>query len=142
MPYFQPPTIDDVSPVLAQQAAPWPRGPIEYRLFAHFKNRARGRTLILLNTGCVVEGPFDWPPQLVNVDPSQGDVWTEQGLAGIPYTEIDQVFMGGHIYHITDAEAACLTTAGYGSGISNEIDNWSDAGDNRDWNNLHTWGNP
>lgn len=120
MPTFQPPTVDDVPPVLAHQAAPWPRGPIEYRLFAHFKQRARGRTLILLKTGCVVEGPFDWPPQLVNTDPSEGngDVFTEQGLAGIPYTQIDQVFMGGHIYEISDAQATCLTTAGYGAGIT------------------------
>lgn len=115
MPTFQPPSIDDVPPVL-DGPYPWPTGPIEYRLFSHYKSRARGRTLILTNDG-VVHGPYDWPVQMVSQDNSQFSVFQEQGLQEIPYTNIARVFLGGHIHDINAAEAAILTAAGYGAGI-------------------------
>lgn len=110
MPIFQPPTIDDVPPVI-DGPYPWPTGPIEYRLFGHYRNRPRGRTVILKTDGTCV-GPLDWPAQLVSQDNDTFSVFVEQGLAGVPYTDIARVFTGGHIYYVTDAEAAQLLACG------------------------------
>lgn len=116
MPTFQPPTIDDVPPVTGERH-PWPTGPAEYRLFSHYKNRARGRTLILKTDGTVA-GPFDWPTQLVYNENTPASSFVTQGLAEIPNSAIARVFTGGHIHYVSAAEAALLTAAGYGSGIS------------------------
>lgn len=123
---FQPPYIDDVPPIL-DGPYPWPTGPIEYRFFGHMKNRARGRTLILLKSGAVV-GPLDWPAQVASQDNDTFTVFAEEGLGGQLYTNVARVFTGGHIYYITAAEAQLLDTAGFGAGITQK--NWNEGG----WN--------
>lgn len=115
MPTFVAPTVDDVPPVL-KRVPGFPQGDPQTRLFAHYKSRARGRTLLWLVGDTFVL--VDWPAQLVPVDPSEGDPFTESGIAGYEYVDIYRVFMGGHIYEITSAEATILTAAGYGSGIT------------------------
>src|SRR5260370_36409774 len=130
---FQPPTLAEVPRVIEQDRAPWPRGPIHYRLFAHYAQLNRGQTLLLMSDGTVVNaGTFT--PQTINYDVSQGngDVWTEQGLAGLYYgpgilkggtdgnPDIVRVFTGGHVFYINDAEVALLTAAGYADGISSQ----------------------
>ncbi len=108
-PTFQPPTVDDVPPVL-DGPYPWPTGPVEYRLFSHYKNRARGRTVILKKDGTCIT--CDNPVQMVSQDNDQVSVFLEQGLQEIPYTDIARVFLGGHIYYVTDDEAAQLAECG------------------------------
>lgn len=123
---FQPPYVDDVPSVL-DGPYPWPTGSVEYRFFAHMKSRARGRTLILLNSGSVV-GPLDWPVQVVSQDNDVFSVFVEQGLGGQMYTDVARVFTGGHVYYITAAEAQLLDDAGFGAGITQK--NWNEGG----WN--------
>lgn len=115
MPLFQPPVVYDNPPVL-EDVPIFPRGTPQQRLFGHMRSRPRGRTILLLKAGpCVA---VDYPTQLVPGSPAEGDVWTEQGLAGYTYDEIARVFMGGHVYVVSDAEAAQLVTCGYGSGLT------------------------
>lgn len=109
MPTFQPPTVDENPPVL-RDVPPFPYGGPEIRFYGHMKSRARGRTILLLNSGSCVT--LDWPTQTVNTDPSEGDVWTEQGIGGYTYSQIARVFTGGHVYYVTDAEAAALLVCG------------------------------
>lgn len=113
---FEPPVIDDVPRVL-DGPYPWPEGPVEYRLFGHYKNFARGRTLILKTDGTVV-GPIDNPVQMASQDNATFSVFVEQGMQEIPYTQIAQVFLGGHVYDVSQAVADLLIAAGFGSGIS------------------------
>lgn len=118
MPTFQPPTVDDV-PAVIGPVPPFPRGTPKQRFFSHMKSRARGRTLIYKTDGTFVL--VDWPAQMVRNDSSEGDVFIEQGLAGIPYTDIRRVFMGGHIHSITQAEANALTAAGFSDGLGGNL---------------------
>lgn len=113
-PTFQPPTIDENPPVLGD-VPPFPQGTPEQRLWGHYRSRPRGRTVLLLSAGgCAL---LDYPSQLVPGDPSEGDPWIEVGLGGYLYTEIDRIFMGGHVYRITSEEAERLTECGYGGGV-------------------------
>lgn len=138
-PFFQPPTVDDVGPVPPERLPipPFPRGRPEDRLFAHYKSRARGRTVLLLKAGgCAI---LDYPIQMVPAWQEVGDPFTETGIGGYLYTDLDRVFLGGHKYEITDAEAARLTACGYGDGISYE--HWGDL-TTRTWDSLNTWEEP
>ena len=117
---------------------PWPEGPVEYRLFSHYKNFARGRTIIIKTDGTCV-GPIDNPVQMVSQDNEVMSVFVEQGLQEIPYTDIRRVFLGGHIYEIDEDEAAQLTACGFGAGISYET--WGSL-ETRTWESLDTWESP
>jgi hypothetical protein len=116
--YFEPPTVDDVPPVPADwlPIPPIPAGRPEQRLFAHFKNRTRGRTVILLETGDAFA--TDYPVQQVPAWQEQGDPFTETGLAGYSYTDIARVFLGGHVDIVNADEATLLTSAGFGAGLT------------------------
>jgi hypothetical protein len=90
MPVFQPPTAHDVPRVL-----PETRG-VPFLLMRHYSELPRGRTVI--KTGGVYR-------TLDNPEQSTLDVATE-------------VYLGGHLYTVTQTVADALTAAGYGSGIS------------------------
>lgn len=90
MPIFNPPTVDDVPRVL-----PSTRGPA-YWLFRHYA-QTRGRTVLKSAAG--VYTTVDTP----TVD--------ECAAAAA-------VYLGGHQYVVSDAEAAALTSAGYGACLS------------------------
>lgn len=119
---FETPTVDDVPPVPGDwlPIPPFPGGTPEQRLFSHFKNRARGHTIILLKTGDAVQ--IDYPVQQVPAWQEVGDPFTETGLAGYSYTDIARVFLGGHVSVIDEDEAVLLTVAGYGAGIAPSFD--------------------
>lgn len=91
MPFFEPPTVNDVPRVL-----PDSRGP-GYALFRHYSPLPRGRTVLKASDGSY----------------STVDVPTGEQIDAAA-----MVYLGGHRYQITSAEAAALTTAGYGSGVS------------------------
>lgn len=90
MPTFTPPIVHDVPRVL-----PETRG-VPFLLMRHYSELPRGRTVVKVGG---VYSTVDNPEQ------SLLDVATE-------------VYLGGHIYTITDAVATALTAAGYGSGIT------------------------
>lgn len=115
----------------------FPQGSPEQRLWGHYRSRPRGRTILLLSAGTCVA--LDWPAQVVPTEPAEGDPFTESGIGGYLYTEIDRVFLGGHVYRITDEEAARLTTCGYGAGIS--TDTWESLEDDT-WGSLDSWEDP
>jgi hypothetical protein len=85
MPTFQPPATDTVPPFLAST-----RGPAR-RLMAHYKARARGRTLIIKGGVCRLTS---YPSQ------------TELDAA-------DAYYLGGHVYIVSAAEEAVLVACGY-----------------------------
>lgn len=96
MPNFCPPTIDDSGPVSFDQNE-LSLNPLGFRLFRHFKSRARGRTVLKSTLGVYT-----------TVDtPSQDQI----DAAAVCY-------LGGHVYPVSAAEASALTTAGYGAYIS------------------------
>lgn len=139
MPIFSPPVVDDVGPVPADwvPVPPIPYGKPAQRLFAHMKSRARGRTVLLLKAGgCAI---FDYPVQQVPPWQGEGDPFTETGIGGYAYTDIDRVFLGGHIYYVTDAEATRLINCGYGGGIT--YGTWGSLS-SRSWGSLNTWEAP
>ncbi len=85
MPVFSPPTVDDVPRVLPES-----RGP-GVLLMRHYRLLARGRTVIKLGgTYRTVDNPEQFTL----------DAATE-------------VYLGGHIYTVTQAVADALTAAGY-----------------------------
>lgn len=91
MPQFQPPTVNDVPRVLPDSTGPG------YWLFRHYSPLPRGRTVLKAADG-----------SYTTVDVPTGD----QIAASVA------VYLGGHIYDITTAEAAALTSAGYGAGVT------------------------
>jgi len=108
-PAFQPPTADEVPPV-DSGAHPWPTGPAQWRLFSHYKSRARGVTVVLKTDGTCVT--VQYPAQLTYSENTPASSFAEQGLADIPYSDIARVFTGGHVHYVTDAEAAALLACG------------------------------
>ena len=114
---FQTPTALVVPPVAAGEND----DPLAVRLFGHYHNRPQGYAVVKYG-----DGTYSPYPGVLN--PSQYDeVGLRQtaGVAGsysgdvqsdrMPYV---QVYLGGHIYQVTAAEADALTAAGYGAGIS------------------------
>lgn len=97
MPTFEPPYVDTVPPVyVGGQDRYRPVPALSQRLMRHFKSRARGRTVLLIDG---VYATYDTPSQdTINV--------------------ATEVYQGGHVYTVTDAQAAALTAAGYGDGVS------------------------
>lgn len=91
MPQFQPPTVADVPRVLPDTTGPG------YWLFRHFSPLVRGRSVLKAHDGTYS-----------TVDTPTGDQIDAAAVA----------YIGGHCYEITDAEAASLTSAGYGACIS------------------------
>ena len=89
-PVFEPPTVEDVPRVL-----PETRG-VPYLLMRHYSPLRRGRTVVK------VGGEYQ---TVDNPEQSLLDTATE-------------VYLGGHIYTVTQDVADALTSAGYGSGIS------------------------
>lgn len=93
---FSPPIVDDSGPV-SFDANELATNPLGFRLFRHYKARARGRT-VLKSVGGVYS----------TVDtPSQDQI----DAAAVCY-------LGGHVYSVSSAEAAALTAAGYGAYLS------------------------
>lgn len=86
-PTFHPPTADTLPPTVKGL----PGNGAAYLLLRHFKSRARGRT-VLKTAG--VYATVDNPTQ------EQLDAATE-------------VYLGGHVYTVSDAVATALAAAGY-----------------------------
>ena len=85
MPLFQPPTVNDVPRVL-----PETRG-VPFLLMRHYSNLARGRSVIKIG------GAYQ---TVDNPEQSTLDLASE-------------VYLGGHIYTVTQTVADALTAAGY-----------------------------
>lgn len=85
MPIFSPPTVNDLPPLL-----PSTRG-LQRRLMRHYAPRRRGRSVLRI---AGVYSTVDTPSQ------TQIDTATE-------------VYLGGHVYTVTDAVATALAAAGY-----------------------------
>lgn len=97
MPTFQPPTADTVSPVYAGEPDPVrPTHPLARRLFRHFKLRACGRTVLKID----------------------GEYATYDNPLDTDVARASEVYLGGHVYSVSDDVAAALTAAGYGDGVS------------------------
>lgn len=88
MPTFQPPYADTLPPTVPGIPG---NDPAAYRLLRHFKNRAHGQTVLLLDGAYVT---LEHPSQ------NQLDAATE-------------VYLGGHVYEVSDGVAASLTAAGF-----------------------------
>lgn len=91
MALFEPPTVADVPRVLPDTTGPG------YWLFRHFSPLLRGRSVLKAHDGTYT-----------TVDTPTGDQIDAASVA----------YIGGHIYEISDDEAAALTAAGYGAGVS------------------------
>lgn len=96
MPSFSPPTVNDV-PAVSRDPDEIARNPLGFRLFRHYGANPRGRSVLKSTLG--VYSTVDTPTQ------------DQIDAAAVCY-------LGGHVYPITSAEAAALTTAGYGAYIS------------------------
>ncbi|HEY4410484.1 MAG TPA: hypothetical protein VGO87_11420 [Acidimicrobiia bacterium] len=136
---FETPVAFDVGPLPADWL-PVPRIPYgspEQRMAAHRRSLPRGRTILLLKDGTCRQ--VDYPVQMVPAWQEDGDPFTQIGIAGYLYSDIARIFYGGHVDYVNSAEAAQLTTCGYGAGLSQV--HWSDlTGDT--WESLDTWENP
>lgn len=91
MPTFFPPTADTVPPIDHRRSGP------EYWLFRHYKARACGRSVLK-----AADGTYS------TVDTPTQDQIDASAVA----------YLGGHVYEVSADEAAALTAAGYGSGLS------------------------
>ena len=92
---FEPPVAVDL-PSVAHPSEPT-QNRLNYRLFRHFGARGpRGRTVLKING---TYATYDYPTQ------DQIDSATE-------------VYLGGHVYEVSDAVATALTNAGYGARLS------------------------
>jgi hypothetical protein len=107
---FSPPVRDLVAPILPESTGP------EWRLFRHYKSRARGVTVITKTDGSCLE--VETPTQLTYADNDPASSFVEQGLAEIPYSDIARVYTGGHIYRVDNVEVAQLVACGYGANIT------------------------
>lgn len=95
MPTFTPPTDAYLNLTdFDVDAPPTQNLRLSFRLLRHFQSLPRGRNVYKLNDGSYVEN-----------DPADLDT-------------IEISYLGGHTHTITDAEAASLTTAGYGAYIT------------------------
>jgi hypothetical protein len=95
MPTFQPPT--DNFHALSDFDVNLPNSPSvrrAYNLLRHYQALPKGRNIFLLSSGTYTEN-----------EPSD-------------MSTVITTYYGGHVYEITDSEAASLTAAGYGSYIS------------------------
>lgn len=98
MPQFSPPVIDGTSPIYVRGNDPvFPVPRLSQKLFRHFKLRALGQTVLKATDGTYETVSY---PEQDQID-----------AAAI-------VYLGGHIYEISDEEADELTDAGYGDWIS------------------------
>lgn len=90
MPLFSPPTADITPPIQVEH-----RGPA-LALFRHCKSRACGRTVLKIG------GVYD---TYDNPDANTVALATE-------------VYLGGHVYSVSDEIATDLTAAGYGAHLA------------------------
>lgn len=74
----------------------YPVPKLSQRLFRHFAPGTRGQTVLKING---TYATYDCP---TNTDMDSAT----------------EIYQGGHVYTVTTAQAAALTAAGYGSGIS------------------------
>lgn len=98
---FSPPTLDRTPAVL-----PDTRG-VQYALWRHVRPMAQGLNLFKMSDGTYLLD--QQPSNLSNPDPVRAD-WD----VNVPVF----TYYGGHIYTISDAEAAALTAAGYGAYVT------------------------
>lgn len=91
MPTFQVPPQDIAGPIYVAPDRAMPVSPLATMLFRHYKSRARGPNLWKL-----VDGTY-----------------TYNQPYPLDETTISITYYGGHIYEVTDAEAAALTAAGF-----------------------------
>lgn len=89
MPTFQPPTVNDNPAVLPETSG------LALRLFRYFGPYTRGRSVLKI---AGVYSTWDYPSDL--------DI-----------AAASEVYLGGHVYIVTDSVAAALTAAGYGAYI-------------------------
>lgn len=91
---------------------------IAYRLWGHYRNFDKGRTVILKtdNTCVVVDYPIDETgSQLSGGTPNRaGANWDVVSIGGVPVADIRRVFMGGHFHTVTAAEQALIEACGAG----------------------------
>lgn len=90
--------------------------------------------LLLTGGGCAI---VDYPAQTVPATQEEGDPFTEVGIAGYTYDQLDRVFLGGHVYDITEEEAERLIACGYGEGVTGDP-TWEGAEDHT-WDSLGNW---
>lgn len=102
---FTPPTEDAVPPVyLAGQDSYRPVPQLGQRLMRFYRARPQGVTIFKLTDGSYTTTQ-PYPYLDASVYPS------DEATVLVTY-------LGGHQYQVSAAEAAALTAAGYGSGIS------------------------
>lgn len=87
MPTFSPPAQDSFAWANYRDKS------AEHQLFGYVRKGSRAQNLFYLTNGT-----------FTNVDPLNPNL-------------VDKVYYGGHIYEITEEEAAILTAGGYGSNI-------------------------
>lgn len=91
MPTFQPPVANDRPPVYLTRDHYRPVPKLGQRLMSHFGAQPRGRTVLKV---AGVYATYDYPTQ------DQIDSATE-------------VYLGGHVYEVTQTVADALVAAGY-----------------------------
>ena len=90
--FFSPPIVYDVPTVyVGGQDRYYPRSRVAHSLFRHYSPRARGRTVIKV---AGVYSTVDTPSQTL-------------------LDTASEVYLGGHVYEVTDAVATALAAAGY-----------------------------
>ena len=87
-PIFQPPYADTLPPTVPGIPG---NDPAAYRLLRHYKNRAHGQTVLL------VDGAY-----VTREHPSQDEL-----------DAATEVYLGGHIYEVSETVATALEAAGF-----------------------------
>lgn len=107
---FSPPTADSIPPVYLAPDRYRPVPKISQRLFRYYPARSRGINLYKLANGSYTTTP---PSPLLDA-------------SVVPASEANvvQTYLGGHVYHVDNAEAARLTAAGYGASV--DVTQWSE----------------
>lgn len=141
MSVFTPPTTAEVSPISFaddNRSAPTSMSnPLGVRLFRHFSARERGVAVFKMSDGTYrmsrqVPGvnvtaiePYpattpDQYPQTVNGEMFVSQSWYAGAETDYPadQPQVSVVYLGGHSYSVSSAEAAALTAAGFGAYLS------------------------
>lgn len=104
---FTPPTVADMGPVNPDTEG------LQRRLFGFYKPHQRGINVWKLADGTYTQ---DQPwPLVTPQDAKEGVLPIGTTATAVTYLI---VYYGGHSYQVSDAEAAALTAAGYGSNLT------------------------